>query len=74
MNTKTAHSFAWTQGKADIALGLVAVAWGSSYLLMKIGLGGMGPFMVIAMRFLIAFCCGGSRVVPQDCPYQSCRS
>ena len=55
MDTKTAHSFAWTQGKADIALGLVAVAWGSSYLLMKIGLGGMGPFMVIAMRFLIAF-------------------
>lgn len=38
MNTKTAHSFSWTQGKADIALGLVAVAWGSSYLLMKIGL------------------------------------
>lgn len=60
MNTKTAHSFAWTQGKADIALGLVAVAWGSSYLLMKIGLGGMGPFMVIAMRFLIAFAVVGA--------------
>ncbi len=49
------HGFAWTQSKADIALGLVAVAWGSSYLLMKIGLEGMGPFTVIAMRFLIAF-------------------
>lgn len=60
MNTKPAHSFAWTQGKADIALGLVAVAWGSSYLLMKIGLGGMGPFMVIAMRFLIAFAVVGA--------------
>ena len=48
-------AFAWTQGKADIVLGLVAVAWGSSYLLMKIGLEGMGPFTVIAMRFLIAF-------------------
>ena len=60
MNTKAAHSFAWTQGKADIALGLVAVAWGSSYLLMKIGLGGMGPFMVIAMRFLIAFAVVGA--------------
>lgn len=60
MDTKTARSFAWTQGKADIALGLVAVAWGSSYLLMKIGLGGMGPFMVIAMRFLIAFAVVGA--------------
>lgn len=49
------RAFAWTQGKADIVLGLVAVAWGSSYLLMKIGLEGMGPFTVIAMRFLIAF-------------------
>ncbi len=49
------RTFAWTQGKADIVLGLVAVAWGSSYLLMKIGLEGMGPFTVIAMRFLIAF-------------------
>lgn len=55
MENGAKRSFAWTQGKADIVLGLVAVAWGSSYLLMKIGLEGMGPFTVIAMRFLIAF-------------------
>lgn len=45
----------WTQRRADAALALVAVAWGSSYLLMKIGLEGMGPFTVIALRFLLAF-------------------
>lgn len=55
MENGAKRAFAWTQGKADIVLGLVAVAWGSSYLLMKIGLEGMGPFTVIAMRFLIAF-------------------
>ena len=55
MERGTKRTFAWTQSKADIALGLVAVAWGSSYLLMKIGLEGLGPFTVIAMRFLIAF-------------------
>lgn len=55
MENGAKRAFAWTRGKADIVLGLVAVAWGSSYLLMKIGLEGMGPFTVIAMRFLIAF-------------------
>lgn len=33
----------------------VTLAWGSSYLLMKIGLSGIGPFNLIALRFGIAF-------------------
>ena len=33
----------WTQQRADAALGLVAMAWGSSYLLMKMGLEGIPP-------------------------------
>ena len=35
----------------------VSLAWGSSYLLMKIGLDGISPFNLIAMRFGIAFVC-----------------
>ena len=31
------------------------MAWGSSYLLMKVGLGTIPPFSLIALRFLIAF-------------------
>ena len=37
----------------------VSLAWGSSYLLMKIGLDGISPFNLIAMRFGIAFVCMG---------------
>lgn len=33
----------------------VALAWGSSYLMMKVGLTGVGPFNLIALRFGIAF-------------------
>lgn len=33
----------------------VSLAWGSSYLLMKIGLDGIGPYNLIALRFGIAF-------------------
>ena len=40
---------------ADSMLALVAMAWGSSYLLMKIGLDGIPPFCIIALRFGIAF-------------------
>lgn len=47
----------WSQRKADSMIALVAVAWGSSYLLMKIGLGGIPPFSIIALRFGIAFFC-----------------
>ena len=45
----------WTQQRADAALGLVAMAWGSSYLLMKMGLEGILPLSMIALRFGIAF-------------------
>jgi len=35
----------------------VSLAWGSSYLLMKIGLDSISPFNLIALRFGIAFIC-----------------
>lgn len=35
----------------------VSLAWGSSYLLMKVGLNSIGPFNLIALRFGIAFMC-----------------
>lgn len=41
--------------KAELLMASVALAWGSSYLLMKLGLDGIGPYNLIAMRFGIAF-------------------
>lgn len=41
--------------KAELLMATVALAWGSSYLMMKVGLTGMGPFNLIALRFGIAF-------------------
>ena len=35
------REYGWTQQRADSMLALVAMAWGSSYLLMKIGLDGI---------------------------------
>ena len=49
------REYEWTQQRADSMLALVAMAWGSSYLLMKIGLDGIPPFCIIALRFGIAF-------------------
>ena len=49
------QNLGWTQHRADALIGLVAMAWGSSYLLMKVGLGAIPPFSLIALRFLIAF-------------------
>lgn len=43
--------------KAELLMTSVALAWGSSYLLMKVGLDGIGPFNLIALRFGIAFIC-----------------
>ena len=34
----------WTQGRADFMIALVAIAWGSSYVMMKVGLDGIPPF------------------------------
>ncbi len=44
-----------TSLKADLSLLIITIFWGSSYLLMKIGLGGLGTFDLIALRFSIAF-------------------
>lgn len=40
--------------KAEFLMATVALAWGSSYLLMK---NGIDPFNLIALRFGIAFVC-----------------
>ena len=42
------REYGWTQQRADSMLALVAMAWGSSYLLMKIGLHGNPRFFSIA--------------------------
>ena len=47
----------WTQGKADFMIALVAIAWGSSYVMMKVGLDGIPAFSLTALRFGIAFVC-----------------
>lgn len=44
-----------TQKKADLLIALVSIIWGSSYLLMKLGLADLGVFNLIALRFGIAF-------------------
>lgn len=44
-----------TKRTADIAIALVSAGWGSSYLLMKMGMEGMEPFTLLAWRFLLAF-------------------
>ncbi len=41
--------------QAELLMASVSLAWGSSYLLMKIGLDGIGPYNLIALRFGIAF-------------------
>ncbi len=43
--------------KAELLMMSVSLSWGSSYLLMKVGLGGIDPFNLIALRFGIAFIC-----------------
>lgn len=44
-----------TQRKADLLIAITSMAWGTSYLLMKLGLNGIEPFTLIALRFGIAF-------------------
>jgi len=43
--------------KAELLMASVSLAWGSSYLLMKVGLNSIHPFNLIALRFGIAFVC-----------------
>ncbi|WP_027410515.1 DMT family transporter [Anoxybacteroides tepidamans] len=44
-----------SQTKANVMLFVVTIFWGSSYLFMKMGLGSVQPFALIAWRFSIAF-------------------
>lgn len=44
-----------TQRKATLLLISVSMAWGTSYLFMKMGLNGLSPFNFIALRFAAAF-------------------
>ena len=44
-----------SQKKADLLLASIAMVWGSSNLLLKIGAADMGTFNLIALRFCIAF-------------------
>lgn len=44
-----------TRKKADLLIASIFMAWGISYTLMKIGLGGIPPFMLISLRFSVAF-------------------
>ena len=53
--TKTTRKKGLSQKQADILIAIVAMTWGSSYLMMKIGLTGIPPFSIIALRFCIAF-------------------
>jgi drug/metabolite transporter (DMT)-like permease len=43
------------QTKADLALILVTMFWGASCLLTKVGLSGLEPLTMIALRFIIGF-------------------
>ncbi|MGN7763900.1 DMT family transporter [Paenibacillus sp. 22594] len=41
--------------KAELMLFIVTMFWGSSYMFMKMGLGSLGEFNLIALRFGLAF-------------------
>lgn len=45
----------WTQRKANLMMGLISMLWGSSFLMMKVGLDGIDPFFITAWRFGVAF-------------------
>lgn len=45
--------------KAELMLIVVTLFWGSSYLFMKLGLGALGEFNLIALRFGLAFILAG---------------
>lgn len=53
------------QRKADLALVLVTLCWGSSYYLMDLCLEEMGPFMLNVYRFLGAFAVIGILTFPK---------
>ncbi|WP_455615941.1 EamA family transporter [Eisenbergiella sp.] len=43
--------------KTELLMANVSLAWGSSYLLIKVVLHSINPFNLIALRFGIAFIC-----------------
>ncbi|RSL30684.1 DMT family transporter [Salibacterium salarium] len=47
------------QRRADIMMILVTVSWGTSYVFMKMGLGSIEAFNLVALRFGIAFLLAG---------------
>ena len=53
-DSKGTNNF-WSQRTADLTMICIAMAWGTSYLFMKLGLGVLPPFTVLALRFCIAF-------------------
>lgn len=55
----------WTQRRADGMIALISMAWGSSYLMMKVGLDGLGPFCLTALRFSLAFAAVALLFLPQ---------
>lgn len=57
MCARVGMSMKMNSRKAEFLMVTVSFAWGSSYLLMKIGLDGIRPFNLIALRFGIAFIC-----------------
>ena len=44
-----------SQKKAELLLAVIVIANSSSYLLTKVGMGDMGPFNLISVRFALAF-------------------
>jgi drug/metabolite transporter (DMT)-like permease len=42
------------QGRNVALFGLLCLIWGSTWLVIKVGYGGLGPFNVAALRFLLA--------------------
>lgn len=54
-NQGLSNTRGWSQKKADFAVALISLSWGSSYLMSKIGLDGISPYCLIALRFGIAF-------------------
>lgn len=52
---KSKSSTFWNQRTADLTMICISMAWGTSYLFMKLGLGVLPPFTVLALRFCIAF-------------------
>ncbi|GGG59769.1 EamA family transporter [Paenibacillus radicis (ex Gao et al. 2016)] len=44
-----------TQKQANLVLATVSIAWGLSYIFMKLGIDGMPPASIVALRCGIAF-------------------